>query len=268
MKCPRAGSAGTESDSENKVCEVPDMHRFFIPRAFQERMTITGQDAHHMMDVLRMKPGDVIQIASDDGVRALAEITELERGCVTVRVTEVLAESHEPSVSVTLLQGLAKGEKMEQIIQKAVEIGAAGIIPVAMRHCVVQLDAGRAEKKTERWQKIAESAAKQSKRDMIPRVFPVMDLSGALKAVESDLILVAYESEDRQSLKSVLQSHPEAKRMLLVIGPEGGLSGEEVELAAAAGAFPVSLGRRILRTETAGLVALSAILYETDNLGI
>ena len=168
----------------------------------------------------------------------------------------------------SLYQGLAKGDKMELVIQKAVEIGVSDIFPVAMDHSVVVLEASKAGKKVERWQKIAEAAAKQSKRDIIPTVHQVMPLGQALQAKEQDLLLVAYESENQVSLKEVLQSHKEAKTIGVVIGPEGGLSMEEVEAAVARGGIAVSLGRRILRTETAGLVAATAILYETDNLGL
>ena len=181
---------------------------------------------------------------------------------------EILRDSHEPDVAISLYQGLAKGDKMELVIQKAVEIGVTDIFPVAMDHSVVVLEVSKAGKKVERWQKIAEAAAKQSKRDIIPTVHQVMPLGQALQAKEQDLLLVAYESENQVSLKEVLQSHKEAKTVGVVIGPEGGLSMEEVEAAVARGGIAVSLGRRILRTETAGLVAATAILYETDNLGL
>ena len=187
---------------------------------------------------------------------------------MTVLAQEILRESHEPDVRISLLQGLAKGEKMELIIQKAVEIGVTEIFPLAMDHSVVVLDRSKAGKKTERWQKIAEAAAKQSKRDVIPVVHEVMKLSQVLKEEKWDLLVIAYESENRISLKEVLQVRRNAKSIGVIIGPEGGLSNEEVKVAQDAGGTAVSLGRRILRTETAGLVAATAILYETDNLGI
>jgi 16S rRNA (uracil1498-N3)-methyltransferase len=187
---------------------------------------------------------------------------------VTVSAKEILRETHEPDVRISLLQGLAKGEKMELIIQKAVEIGVVEIFPLAMDHSVVVLDHSKAGKKTERWQKIAEAAAKQSKRDVIPAVHEVMKVSQVLQEDNWDLLVIAYESENRISLKEVLQAHKNAKSIGVIIGPEGGLSNEEVKAAQEAGGIAVSLGRRILRTETAGLVAAAAILYETDNLGI
>ena len=244
------------------------MHRFFIPKPFKQEMQITGQDAHHIIDVLRMGSGDQIQIVSDDGISFLGVIAAVSTNTVTVSVKEILRETHEPDVRISLLQGLAKGEKMELIIQKAVEIGVADIFPVSMVHSVVLLDRSKAEKKVERWRKIAEAAAKQSKRDVIPAVHEVMTLGQVLQKEKWDLLLVAYESENQISLKEALQAHKEAKTIGVIIGPEGGLSNEEVEAAKKCGGIAVSLGRRILRTETAGLVAATAILYETDNLGI
>lgn len=244
------------------------MHRFFIPKPFKQEMQITGRDAHHIIDVLRMSPGDRLQVVADDGISFVGEITAINTNAVTVVAREILRETHEPDVQISLLQGLAKGEKMELIIQKAVEIGISDVFPVAMDHSVVVLDNSKAEKKTQRWQKIAEAAAKQSKRDVIPAVQEVMTLTKVLQTKKWDLLLIAYESENRISLKEVLQAHRNAKRIGVIIGPEGGLSNEEVKLAQEEGGIAVSLGRRILRTETAGLVAAAAILYETDNLGL
>ena len=244
------------------------MHRFFIPKPFKQEMQIIGRDAHHIIDVLRMVPGDRLQVVADDGISFVGEITAAGTNTVTVAAREILRETHEPDVRISLLQGLAKGDKMEFIIQKAVEIGVTDIYPVAMSHSVVVLESSKAEKKVERWQKIAEAAAKQSKRDTIPAVHEVLTLDQILQQEKWDLLLVAYESENQMSLKEALQAHKEAKNIGVIIGPEGGLSNEEVEAARKQGGIAVSLGRRILRTETAGLVAATAILYETDNLGM
>ena len=218
------------------------MHRFFIPKPY-----------------MRMGVGDQLQVVADDGISFLGEITAVSTNTVTVSAKEILRETHEPDVRISLLQGLAKGEKMELIIQKAVEIGVVEFFPLAMDHSVVVLDRSKAGKKTERWQKIAEAAA---------TVHEVMKLSQVLQEDNWDLLVIAYESENRISLKEVLQAHKNAKSIGVIIGPEGGLSNEEVKAAQEAGGIAVSLGRRILRTETAGLVAAAAILYETDNLGI
>ena len=246
------------------------MHRFFVPQPYAEEMYIEGVDARHISKVLRMQPGTQLQIVSDDGVSALAEITAIDSERVTVRCLEKLAESHEPRVKLVLAQGLAKGEKMDFIIQKAVEMGAYSVIPVAMEHSVVRLDGAKSAKKVERWQKIAESAAKQSKRDIIPQVQPVQSMEEMLAKCTCQTKIIAYECEDRLSLKAALRAAEEAggiTELLLIIGPEGGISESELEQARQAGAVPVSLGRRILRAETAGLVAISAIFYETGDLG-
>lgn len=246
------------------------MHRFFVPQLYNEEMYIEGVDARHISKVLRMQPGAQLQIVSDDGVSAVAEITAIDSERVTVRCLEKLAESHEPRVKLVLAQGLAKGEKMDFIIQKAVEMGAYSVIPVAMEHSVVRLDGAKAAKKVERWQKIAESAAKQSKRDIIPEVQPVHSMAEMLAKCTCQTRIIAYECEDRLSLKAALKAAEEAggiSELLLIIGPEGGISEGELEQARQAGAVPVSLGRRILRAETAGLVAISAIFYETGDLG-
>ncbi len=246
------------------------MHRFFLPQLYNETMTITGVDAHHISRVLRMQPGDELQIVSDDGVTAIAAITAVDDGCVTVHCQKKLAESHEPAVRLVLAQGLAKGEKMDFIIQKAVEMGAYSVVPVAMEHSVVRLDGAKAQKKVERWQKIAEAAAKQSKRDIIPRVQPVQSMGEMLASCDCTTRIIAYECEDKKSLRAALTAAKEAggiSSLLLIIGPEGGISEAELAAARAAGAVPVSLGRRILRAETAGLVAISAIFYETGDLG-
>ena len=246
------------------------MHRFFVPQLYNEEMYIEGVDARHISKVLRMQPGAQLQIVSDDGVSAVAEITAIDSERVTVRCLEKLAESHEPRVKLVLAQGLAKGEKMDFIIQKAVEMGAYSVIPVAMEHSVVRLDGAKAAKKVERWQKIAESAAKQSKRDIIPEVQPVQSMAEMLAKCTCQTKIIAYECEDRLSLKAALRAGEAAggiSELLLIIGPEGGISEAELEQARQAGAVPVSLGRRILRAETAGLVAISAIFYETGDLG-
>ena len=243
------------------------MHRFFIPQLYNEEMTITGVDAKHIGKVLRMQPGDKLQIVSDDGVSALAEVASITESTVVVRCLEKLAESHEPAVKITLAQGLAKGEKMDFIIQKAVELGAYSIVPVAMEHSVVRLDGSKADKKVERWQKIAEAAAKQSKRDIIPQVQDVQTVKEMLANNDCKTKIIAYECEDRMSLKTALREAGQMEDLLLSIGPEGGISEGELAKAREAGAVPVSLGRRILRAETAGLVAMSAIFYETGDLG-
>lgn len=243
------------------------MHRFFIPRPYAENMMIDGIDARHIYTVLKMKPGEKVQIVSDDGVTALAEITGTAPGQTLVKCLEVIAESHEPAVKITLAQGLVKGEKMDFIIQKAVELGVSRIVPLVMEHSVVRYDGEKAAKKCQRWQKIAESAAKQSKRDIIPQIAEVAAIDKLMAECDCTTKIIAYECEDRQGLKQVLQSNLKTDSILIIIGPEGGISEAELDKARSGGAVPVSLGKRILRAETAGLTALSAVLYEFDELG-
>ena len=244
------------------------MHRFFLPIPFAEQMPITGKDAYHIINVLRMQVGQQLQIVSNDQVSALMEIIALNEAVVSVRLVERLLTTHEPSVRIILAQGLPKGDKMDFVVQKAVEMGVSEIIPLSMDNCVVKLDAVRAKKKTERWQKIVEEAAKQSKRDIVPQVSLPMTLKQLLTNKQDVLLkIVAYEVEDRRGLRELLQAQENIKEVLLLIGPEGGISKEEFALAETKGMQSVSLGKRILRTETAGLATVAAILYETGDFG-
>lgn len=243
------------------------MHRFFVPGAYAEEMTITGVDAKHIYTVLRMKPNDKVQVVSGDGVTAIAEIISASSDKVDIRSLEVLSESHETEIKIVLAQGLAKGEKMDFITQKAVELGAYKIVPLAMEHSVVKLTGDKAEKKRERWQKIAEAAAKQCKRDIVPEVAPVQTLAELLAKEDFDIKILAYECEDKLGLKTYLQGCKDYKNVLVIVGPEGGISPSEVAVAQKSGVALVSLGKRILRAETAALTLLSALLYEFDELG-
>ena len=243
------------------------MHRFFIPQPFAEEMQIIGADAHHISNVLRMRVGQHIQIVSSDRVTALMEIKALTTDAAFVRLVKRIEQVNEPSVRIILAQGLAKGEKMDFIIQKAVEVGVNTIVPVAMEYSVVKLDKNKAEKKVERWQKIAEEAAKQSKRDIVPEVTSVMDLDEVLHSFAGSAKLMAYEGETKSGLKKVLSAIQNREEILLIIGPEGDKAEKELKAAELAGAQTFSLGNRILRTETAGLVSVTAILYETGDLG-
>lgn len=244
------------------------MHRFFLTEKFQETMEISGKDGHHISHVLRMKLGDELQIVSLDQVSALMKITGFSEDRVTVQLLEKINQGHEPNVKLILAQGLPKGDKLELVVQKAVELGAAEICPLIMHNCVVKVDPAKASKKTARLQKIAEEAAKQSKRDIIPTIQEPVSFKNMLaQYADVDLKLVAYEVEDEQGLKGVLESNGQAKSILLLIGPEGGITKEEWLLAKEAGFYSVSLGTRILRTETAGIAGLAAILYATGNFG-
>ncbi len=243
------------------------MYRFFVNRDFQDTMYIDGQDAHHITHVLRLKQGENIQIVSLDQVTAVMKITGFKDSQVLLHVVETMDPNHEPSIAVTLLQGLPKQDKMEWVIQKAVELGIHSVYPVMMEHSVVRLDADKALKKQIRWKKIAEAAAKQSKRDIVPQVMVPQPFRDGVQGCKADLKIVAYEVEDTRGIRDVLHAHPEIHSAAFLIGPEGGISKEEFSFLQEQGWQSVSLGPRIMRTETAALAALTAIMYETGNLG-
>lgn len=244
------------------------MHRFFVKENFADKMNIIGPDAHHIANVLRMKAGDELQIVTLDQVSALMTITAVDLKSIQITVKTILPGANEPVVKIHLVQGLPKSDKMELIIQKVVELGAVEIIPTAMSNSVVKLGGDKATKKVERWQKIAEAAAKQSKREIIPTIADVQDFQAMLSYTKDiPLKIIAYEVEDHKGLRQVLQAHAATQEIALLIGPEGGVAKEELAAALAQGWQAVSLGKRILRTETAGLAAIAAILYEAGDFG-
>ena len=242
------------------------MYRFFLGKPFADTLEVTGQDAHHMGHVLRMKVGDEVQIVSLDQIAAVMKITAFFKDAVTLETVRILEENHEPTVRVTLYQGLPKQDKMEWIIQKPLNwvfrrsnLSVWLIVSFALMRGKLPKAGALA--------KIAEAAAKQSKRDIVPVIKAPLPVALALTSCEADLKLMAYEVEEEGSLRRTLQKTPDAKSIALLIGPEGGISGDEFDLAAAHDWQSVSLGPRILRTETAALAALAAIQYETGNLG-
>lgn len=243
------------------------MLRFFVePHQIEEekhQIHILGSDVNHIRNVLRMKPGEELWIS--DGVQKEyhCSIENLEEGEVLLHILYAQEPNYELPSRIYLFQGLPKADKMELIIQKAVELGAFEIIPVETKRCVVKLDAKKSEKKVSRWQQIAESAAKQSKRMLIPNVKGVMTFKEALSyAKELDMTLIPYElAKGMGETKRILSSIVPGTSIGIFIGPEGGFEENEVEAAVSAGAKPVTLGRRILRTETAGLAILSVLMF-------
>jgi 16S rRNA (uracil1498-N3)-methyltransferase len=245
------------------------MYQFFIgnEQVRGNEILITGTDVNHIGNVLRMKPGDEIHVSSADGKSYFCRITAITRDAVTVQIDRMDEQGTELPVSIYLFQGLPKNDKMELIVQKAVELGAHEIIPVAMKNCVVKLDARKAESKTARWQTIAESAAKQSKRTLIPQIHTPVTWKEALAlAAELDVVLVPYENEKgMEATRSLIGSLAPGQSIGIVIGPEGGFSPEEIAAVDEQdNMHRISLGRRILRTETAGLATLAMIVYELD----
>lgn len=242
------------------------LHLFADPSDVQdELLTITGPEVNHIRNVMRLKPGEEISVSiGGDGKEYRYGIESYTEDSVLCRLRFVKDKEVELPVKVLLFQGLPKADKMDLIVQKAVELGAAEIIPVSMERCVVKLDAGKAAKKTARWQTIAESAASQSRRSIIPRVLAPMSMKEAVEYAkeQTEVRVIPYElQEDDGSVKQYLESLKEGQSVSIFIGPEGGFAPGEVELAKEAGIRPISLGRRILRTETAGLEILSWLIY-------
>lgn len=245
------------------------MHHFFVlPQAVEgDKVTITGPDVNHIRNALRMRQGESLLISDGEGNDYHCRISLIESGLVEAQVIE-RRESRELPVRLYLFQGLPKSDKMELIIQKAVELGAYEIIPVITKNAVVKLDAKKERSKLERWQAISESAAKQSGRSKIPKVEKVMLLKEALEMASGlDRILIPYENQSgMDTMRKALEETGEDTRSIAVfIGPEGGFDESEILLAKEKGAVPVSLGRRILRTETAGLAILSLFMMKAEG---
>lgn len=247
------------------------MHHFFVEPVQinipDRRVTIVGEDVNHIRNVLRMRTGEELSVSDGNDGR------EYRCGILSIGEDEVLCELRfikesdaELPAQVYLFQGLPKADKMELIVQKAVELGAYQIVPVAASRCVVKLDAKKAAAKRSRWQGIAEAAAKQSKRAMVPEVAEVTGFGQAVKmAAEMDVKLIPYElAEDMARTRGYLESLRPGQRIAVFIGPEGGFAEEEIALALENGIQPVTLGRRILRTETAGLTVLSWLMYQLE----
>ena len=247
------------------------MQRFFVePYQIQEkesRITLTGTDLNHMKNVLRMRIGEEVWISDGSEKEYHCTIDEFMEDCAILHILEIEEAGYELSNRIYLFQGLPKGDKMELIIQKAVELGAYSIVPVEMKRCVVKLDAKKAQKKTVRWQQISESAAKQSKRMLIPEVKSVMSWREALAfAKELDVLMVPYElAKGMRETREIISSIRPGQSVGIFIGPEGGFEEEEIQTAMEMGAKPVTLGKRILRTETAGMTMLSVLMFTLEK---
>lgn len=245
------------------------MQKFFVKsKQIEENIIkIIGTDVNHIINVLRLKKDDEIQICNEDtSENYIAKITEYDKEKVICKVIEKLNETVETNVNITVYQGLPKADKMELIIQKTTEIGVKEIVPVAMERGIVKLNEKDEHKKIERWQKIAEVAAKQSKRDIIPKIENVQKIENVYNKIkEYDLFIVAYEDEKCTTLKEILKQNSSTKNIAVLIGPEGGIDFKEIEKLKQNGARIVTLGSRILRTETAPIVISSNIIYELEN---
>ena len=251
------------------------MPKFFVKeeQIQENQIIILGQDVNHIKKVLRAKIGDEFQICnSQNGENFLCEIDNLEEEKIICQIKEKIQEQVESNIEVTIFQGLPKADKMEYIIQKSVELGVYDITPVEMKRCVVKLNEKDKSKKIERWQKISEVAAKQCGRDIIPQINNIINIKNICNLIqEYDMVLVAYENEEKNTLKEQLenikkQNNSKSKvKIGIIIGPEGGLEEKDVETLKENGAKVITLGRRILRTETVALNVLSIIMYELEN---
>lgn len=244
------------------------MHRFFIQHSqIQDgRLYVEGADVNHIKNVLRMKPGDQVMASDGEGMQYLCALEAFDRGLAWFRIVDTWKENRELSSKLCLFQGLPKSDKMELIIQKATELGVYELVPMVTGRTVVRLDEKKAEKKNARWNAIAEAAAKQSGRSRIPRVQEVMTFSEALAyAGDLDVLLIPYEkAEGMEATRQAIEGIRPGQSVGIFIGPEGGFEEGEVAQAMEKGAAPVTLGRRILRTETAGFVVLSMLLYHLE----
>ncbi|MEW6226698.1 MAG: 16S rRNA (uracil(1498)-N(3))-methyltransferase [Bacillota bacterium] len=254
------------------------MPRFFVPGEIEPGsiVVLDGQDARHVRRVLRLGPGDEIEMLDGTGREYRARIASANGERVAA---SVLAEGRqvcrEPSVFITILQGLPKGDKMDEVVRKNTEIGASRIVPVITERSVARPDPSEAAKRVERWRRIAREASKQAGRQRVPEVFDIVGFQDSLCCVASEmrrmdhgvLFLMPWELEGSRGIRDVLREHRGVREVLCFIGPEGGFSHDEVRQAAQLGAITCGLGPRILRTETAGLVVCSLILYEAGEMG-
>ena len=246
------------------------MFNFFIEEGnrHNNRYLISGADYNHIKNVLRMKIGDEF-LVSENNVSNLCRIESFEGECIIAEIIEESFQDTSLPIRIYLFQGLPKNDKMELIIQKAVELGVDAIIPVEMNRCVVKLDDKKKKSKTDRWQAIAESAAKQSKRTSIPAVHNVMTYKQALaKASELDVFMVPYECKNGMvATENALKKIKSGMSVGILIGPEGGFELNEIDAATESGGITVSLGKRILRTETAAITAVGmCMLYAEMNI--
>lgn len=249
------------------------MPKFFVKQEQVKDNTIViiGEDVNHIKNVLREKVGSQLVICNTSTTQDYqCEITKIQEDRIECCILEILESNVESNIKVTIMQGLPKADKMELVIQKAVELGVYDMIPVEMKRCVVKLKDKDRVKKIQRWQKISEVAAKQCGRNCIPKIQDVISLKNICNLCkEYDIVLVAYENETENTLKEELQklkqSQKEELKIAVLIGPEGGIAPEEVKQLQEVGAKSITLGKRILRTETVALNVLSIMMYELEK---
>ena len=244
------------------------MYHFFVSeeQINGENAYIEGSDVNHIVNVLRMKPGEELLISVKGDWDYLCKIVDIETDRVNLKVLESM-EQRELPVNITLLQGIPKSDKLEMIIQKAVELGVSEIIPVKTKRVVVKIDEKKVDTKVNRWNAIAESAAKQSKRSIVPKVLKPQTVENALETVKDyGVKLLPYENaQGIKKTRSILDNMDKTKNIAVFIGPEGGFEESEVDSIKNSGFEVITLGKRILRTETAGLALLSNIMIRLED---
>lgn len=249
------------------------MHRFFVwPAQITEQIVRIDHDqARHIEKVLRLLPGDIVQVFDGEGHAYEVSLRGKEDGMLLADIVRELPRDVESPLRLSLVQGLAKADKMDSIIQKAVELGAFSIYPLASQHAVVKLEKERADKKIQRWQTIAREACKQCRRNQVPTVYAPVAFAEMLQLIAGNPAILLYEQEAENGLKQILHKNREkllaGPQLFIIIGPEGGFAPEEITAARAKGVLIAGLGPRILRTETAGLAAAAIIQYELADLG-
>jgi len=249
------------------------MPKFFVAenQINNNKITIIGNDVNHIKNVLRQKSGDKITICDTSKEQDyLCKIDKIEEKSIDCNIIEKLENNTESNVKVTIFQGLSKADKLELVIQKSVELGAYDITPLQMKRCVVKLNEKDKLKKIQRWQKISEVAAKQCGRNIIPKINNIVNVKEVCNLCnEYDIVLIAYENEKENTLKKELKNlkklDKEEIKVAVIIGPEGGIAPEEIEMFEENGAKIITLGNRILRTETVALSVLSIIMYELEK---
>lgn len=249
------------------------MHRFYVPgETFSgPEVVVDAEEYRHLAHVLRLKPGDAVQLFNGTGLEYEGVIKYLAKDHAGITVGGLITETRESPLNIQLVQGIPKGDKMDFIIQKAAELGVKGIVPLEAERSIVRLEGRKKEERRERWQKVAVEAVKQCRRSVVPMVAMPQGLRDLLKTLSSDNLLLIPWEEGGRSLKALLND-PAAdnykdKPIYIFIGPEGGWDCKEIKQATEYGAVTVSLGPRILRTETAGLAAIAAVMYQWGDLG-
>ncbi|MCD8104517.1 MAG: 16S rRNA (uracil(1498)-N(3))-methyltransferase [Lachnospiraceae bacterium] len=241
------------------------MHHFFVEseQIGEREIRITGSDVNHIRNVLRLRPGEQISVSDKDAVTYRCEVIQVDKDAVTAKILWSQEADTELPSKIVLFQGLPKADKMDLIIQKAVELGVSEIVPMATKRTVVKLDAKKAQARLGRWSTIAESAAKQAKRAVIPQVKPVVSFEEAVNYAKTfDRKFIPYElARGMDATRQAFGAICPGESIAILIGPEGGFDEREAALAQAAGVLPITLGRRILRTETAGMAVLSVLMY-------